>query len=285
MTKKYEEMKKNANIVRNIDIQTVLKYNGCIQDRNDKRKWHTNKGVISVTKQKFMNWNSGVGGGAIDIVMLIKDYSFKDSVAWLSETIPVCIIKKNENIKYSSKKKFKLPQIDDRKLSQVKNYLINNRCLDSRLIESLIDSGKLYADYRSNAVFLLLGKEKKVVGAELIGTLNIRWKGLAAGSNKNEGYFYVKGENSKNIVLCESAIDAISLMTLNSQLGVISTSGANPNPSWLLNLIQKDYKIYCGFDSDKTGYLMAAKLMEKYPKLKRLRPPKKDWNDYLKSKT
>jgi len=282
LTAKYEQIKKQADIVRNINIQTVLKYNGCIQDKKDKRKWHTDKGLISVTRQKFMNWNNGTGGGgAIDLVMHIKGYNFIDSVIWLSEKIPSCLIEKSLTVEYSSKKILKLPQRDDNKLLQVKNYLINNRCIDSKLIENVIDTGKIYADYRGNAVFLLLGKEKKVVGAELRGTSNKCWRGLAPGSIKNDGCFYIKVENSRSIVLCESAIDALSFVTLNPKYTAISTSGLNPNPSWLLSLVQKNYKIYCGFDSDKAGNIFATKIMNIYPKIKRLSPHKKDWNDLL----
>ena len=81
-------------------------------------------------------------------------------------------------------------------------------------INFLINSGKLYADNRGNAVFLLLGKEKKVVGAELRGTNDLRWHGMVPGSRKDLGCFYVKTPNANKIVICESAIDALSYFTL-----------------------------------------------------------------------
>ena len=44
---------------------------------------------------------------------------------------------------------------------------------------TLITSGRLYADRRGNAVFLLLGKAGQPVGAELRGTSARVWRGMA----------------------------------------------------------------------------------------------------------
>ena len=147
----------------------------------------------------------------------------------------------------------------------------------------LIRSGKLYADKRSNAVFLLLGKEKKVVGAEIRGTNHSRWHGMASGSKKGLGAFYVKSQNTKKIVLCESAIDALSYFALHPDCMAASTSGANPNPAWLPLFIAKGFEIYCGFDNDETGERAANKMIHLYPMVRRLRPTKHDWNDVLRS--
>ena len=148
----------------------------------------------------------------------------------------------------------------------------------------LIRSGKLYADNRGNAVFLLLGKEKKVVGAELRGTTHSRWHGMASGSKKGLGAFYVKNRNTDKIVLCESAIDALSYFALQPGCMVVSTSGANPDPAWLPLFMAKDFEIYCGFDNDEAGERAANKMIYLYPAVKRLRPTKHDWNEVLRAK-
>lgn len=122
-----------------------------------------------------------------------------------------------------------------------------------------------------------------MVGAELRGTTNKRWHGMAPGSRKDQGCFYVKSTNIKKVVICESAIDAISFFALHSDCLVLSTSGVNPDPAWLPKLINKGFDMYCGFDSDKTGEAFANKMINLYPTVKRLRPPKHDWNEVLKS--
>jgi len=280
----YEEIKNLAHSVRDIDLKAVLQRTGCHRDASDKAKWHTPRGVISLTGQKFMNWTLGSGaGGAIDLVMHLKDVDFKTAVLWLSEyfSLSECQIQPKE--KPVSKPVFTLPKRDDYQLPRVKKYLIHDRRIPPTLIHSLIHSGKIYADNRGNAVFLLLGKEKCVVGAELRGTTNKRWHGMAPGSRKDLGYFYVKSTNSKKAVICESAIDAISFFALHPDFLAMSTSGVNPNPVWLPGLVNKGFLIYCGFDTDKTGDFCADKMINLYPTIKRLRPHKHDWNDVLKS--
>jgi len=282
----FDDIKDKADLVRNIDLIEVLKLLGCIRDNHDKAKWHTYQGVITVTEQKFINWTQSVGGGgAIDLVMHLKEYDFKNALSWLLENLPSPAVRSPASInsKTAAKKNFKLPQRDDRNLPKVIDYLRYDRCIPVRLVNMLIRSGKLYADNRGNAVFLLLGKEKKVVGAELRGTTHSRWHGMASGSKKRLGAFYVKSRNTEKIVLCESAIDALSYFALHPGCMVASTSGANPNPAWLPLFMAKGFEIYCAFDNDETGERAANKMICLYPVVKRLRPTKHDWNEVLRS--
>jgi len=280
----FEDIKNLANSVRDIDLKAVLERTGCHRDASDKAKWHTARGVISVTGQKFMNWTLGSsGGGAIDLVMHLKDVDFKAAVLWLSEYFSISGIQTPKKKNPFSKPVFTLPKRDDNQLPRVRRYLIRDRLIPPTLTHSLIHSEKIYADNRGNAVFLLLGKEKNVVGAELRGTTNKRWHGLAPSSRKDKGCFYMKSPNIKKAVICESAIDAISFFALHSDCLVLSTSGVNPNPAWLPRLTNKGFRIYCGFDADKTGDAFADKMINLYPTVKRLRPPKHDWNEVLKS--
>ena len=259
---------------------------GCSTDALDKAKWHTPAGVISVTGQKFMNWTQDTGGGgAIDLVMQLRRYDFKTAVFWLSANFPDYPIPAPETTACVPKQALALPKRDDTRVPQIKNYLRQQRCIPAELIDFLVRSTKLYADDRANAVFLLLGKEKTVVGAELRGTSHSRWHGLAPGSRKDLGYFSVAAAGAVKVVLCESAIDAISYFALQPNCTALSTAGANPNPGWLSILVNKGFDIYCGFDSDDTGDSVADRMIRLYPTVKRLRPPNKDWNEVLQSKS
>ena len=282
----FENIIGKADLVRNIDLIEILKHAGGIRDNHDKAKWHTCQGVISVTDQKFMNWTQSTGGGgAIDLVMHLKEWNFKSAVSWLLENFSSSAGGSSEYVssKPTAKRTFTLPKRDDRNLPKVTDYLRCDRCIPAVLVNMLIRSGKLYSDKRSNAVFLLLGKEKKVVGAEIRGTNHSRWHGMASGSKKGLGAFYVKSQNTKKIVLCESAIDALSYFALHPDCMAASTSGANPNPAWLPLFIAKGFEIYCGFDNDETGERAANKMIHLYPMVRRLRPTKHDWNDVLRS--
>ena len=273
-------------MVRHIDLKEVLKRTGAIKDNIDKAKWRTCQGVICVTGQKFINWSDGGigGGGAIDLIIHLKQYDFKTAVCWLFDNFSICGSQISNNIRPAIKPALSLPKKDDKKLSRITNYLKYDRFLPLELINLLVKSGKLYADKRANAVFLLLGKEKTVVGAELRGTTTKRWRGMATGSRKDLGCFYIKRSHTNKMVLCESAIDALSCFALNRDFITLSTSGANPNPAWLTTFINKGFEIYCGFDSDEIGDRLAEKIMRRYPSIKRLRPIKHDWNEILQSK-
>lgn len=281
-----EDIKGKAELVRHIDLAEILRRTGGVRDSHDRSKWHTGQGVISVTGEKFFDWTEAAGGGgAIDLVMHLNGWNFKRAVCWLSENLSCCTVRllDDGSITPTAKKSLILPLRDDRNLPRVIDYLRYERCIPGSLVNTLIRSGKLYADERGNAVFLLLGKEKKVVGAELRGTTCSKWRGMVPGSNKGLGAFYVKSQNTKKIVLCESAIDALSYFALHPDYMAVSTSGVNPRPAWLPIFIAKGFEIYCGFDNDEAGERAAVKMIYLYPMVRRLRPARHDWNEMLRS--
>ena len=178
-----------------------------------------------------------------------------------------------------------MPLAVDRFLDRVRQYLTQRRLLSATLIEPLIQTGRLYADYRGNAVFLLVaGKTQRPIGAELRGTGPRVWRGMAPGSRKDLGYFWIGARGSRSIVLCESAIDAISCWQLHPEHICISTSGVRADPPWLAGLLAHGYQIHCGFDADEPGDAAADRMIGVYTAVERLRPPDHDWNDVLRSR-
>ncbi len=268
--------------VRAIPLEAVLRLSDAHPDRSDRHKWHTSQGVLSVTGAKFMNWTRGQGGGgAIDLVMHLHGLGFAQAVQWLAQSGPVSFSSELQPPAFQTG--LALPPPDPSKLWRVRRYLIQERRLPSALVQSLIDSGVIYADSRANAVFLLLGKEKQPVGAELRGTTSRPWRGLAPGSRKDLGFFAVPAQARPATVLVESAIDAISCFALHPDRRCISTAGARPNPRWLAGLLAQGGPIYCGFDTDRPGDQMAQAMIDLHPTIQRLRPSQHDWNDVLKA--
>lgn len=277
----FQEIRNRADCVRGIPLQAVLQEAGARQDCHDKAKWHTAQGTISCTGMKYMNWSNGVGGGgAIDLAMHLNGFGFKAAVEWLWNRFPNC--NQPEQIPTFGAAKLILPPPDRGRIPGVNRYLIEQRAIPASLVQSLIESGAIYADNRGNAVFLLLGKENKPVGAEIRGVTAARWRGMAPGSSKDLGYFFVPNPGTVTVVLCESAIDAISCFVLYPNYLCLSTSGARLSPRWLPSLINQGFEIYCGFDSDPTGDNMAQAMIALFPGIKRLRPAQHDWNDVLK---
>ena len=274
-------VRERADRLRAIPLEAVLLLSGATRDRADKAKWHTARGVISVTGAKFMNWNNARGrGGAIDLAMHLWDLRFLEALEWLARYFPGHDTVDSPPV---PPRPLLLPPPDDRRLLTVRRYLYDQRRLPAALVEPLIAGGSLYADTRGNAVFVLLGKEDNPVGAEIRGTTATPWRGMAPGSRKDLGYFSVPVLEPTPIILCESAIDAVSCLALYYRTLCISTAGARPNPLWLASLLKGGIPVYCGFDADSTGDEMARAMIQLHPTVQRLRPALKDWNDVLKS--
>lgn len=283
-----------ADRLRAVPLQTVLTLRGARRDRHDRSKWHTERGPLSVTGGKFMNWHQNRGGGgAIDLVMHLAGVDYGTALRWLetyasaglpaaSQVAPDPAAGKQATARMPGVLRLPLP--DPRRLARVRQYLTLRRGLCSSLLETLLESGQLYADGYANAVFVLLaGKAQRPVGAELRGTGPRVWRGMASGSNKDRGYFWIGTRTAREIVLCKSAIDAISCFQIHPQRLCISTSGVRANPFWLSGLIAHGYTILCGFDADHPGDAAAARMIACHPTVQRLRPSAHDWNDLLTS--
>lgn len=327
-----DDFQRKADCVRAIPLEVVLSSWGAVRDRQDKSRWCTERGPLSVTGAKFYNWHTCQGGGgAIDLVMHLADWDASQAIEWLwchlgsrvDDAEPTTHSKAGANappraastpnatslsscrgaltnqsddaIRRDRRQPLRLPTPNPANLRPVRRYLIERRCLFATIVDSLIDQGKLYADTRANAVFLMVaGKPNRPIGAELRGTSSRIWRGLAPGTSKNAGYFWIGHTGSQQVILCESAIDAISCFQLRSQHdGVqpsaacicISTAGVRSDAPWLRPLLSRGYDIYCGFDADEPGESASHQLITNYPTIHRLRPPKHDWNDALAARS
>lgn len=306
-------LRQRADRVRGISVDVVLACRGALRDAHDKAVWHTEQGPLSVTDQKFMNWCRGQGGGgAIDLVMHLAELDFPRAVLWLENRFGITVSgertwgpalrsreklvtdvpgrgplrkgQSREAVGDAESRPLRLPERDDRQLERVWQYLAGQRGLPPGGLEPLIAAGRLYADGRGNAVFLLSGRGQQPVGAELRGTSTCVWHGMAPGTRKDRGCFWAGAAEAETVVLCESAIDAISCGTLFPATICVSTSGARPHPGWLPALIRRGYAIHCGFDADEVGEAMAQAMIRLHPSVRRLRPWAHDWNDVLTSR-
>lgn len=293
-----DDFRRQADLVRAIPLEVVLTSWGAERDRQDKSRWHTPRGPLSVTGTKFFNWHDCQGGGgAIDLVMHLGGWDARQAIGWLSHHLGCSVAGANPTVHTTPRRRhqqLRLPVASVANLQRVRRYLTEQRGLSATIVASLIDDGKLYADARGNAVFLMVaGKPNRPIGAELRGTGNRVWRGLAPGTCKNAGYFWIGTTGSMQIVLCESAIDATSCFQLHTQLDdaqlrgeciCISTAGVRSDAPWLRPLLAHGYTIYCGFDADEPGETASHQMITCHPSIQRLRPPQHDWNDALTSR-
>lgn len=293
----HDEVRQRARRLRNVPLPSILELLGVQRDRYDRCKWHTRQGVLSVNGAKFFNWNREIGGvGAIDLIMRLESCNFNEALDWLDDrfcdqpSFDAGIEGNVRNSDPNASKLLALPAPVSANLWRVRNYLHRKRRIDLTEIQKLIDAGALYADHRSNAVFPLfgIGDSSIVVGAELRGTTTVSWRGMAPGSQKNQGYFSLPrhgpGEDRRSVILCESAIDAISCSIIYPRCLCLSTAGARANPQWLRVLIDQSRHIYCGYDADEAGDERARAMIACHPTIERLRPARHDWNEVLKSR-
>jgi hypothetical protein len=270
-----------ANRLRTLPLPVVLAALEATPDPYDPAKWRTARGILSVSGPKFINWNLDLGGGgAIDLVMHLRQVGFGQALEWLELHLGTFVSRPPQATLPAQSLSLPTPVADN--WPRVQHYLVQERKLPATLLEPLVRSGTLYADARANAVFVLLDTAASPVGAELRGTTSLGWRGMAPGSRKDRGFFSVSAPTSHAIVLCESAIDALSCQALHPDYRCLSTSGARPGPAWLGALISQGLPIYCGFDTDPTGEAMAQRMHDLHPSIRRLRPTAKDWNDLLR---
>jgi hypothetical protein len=310
------DFQRKADQVRAIPLEVVLTTWDAVRDRRDKSRWRTERGPVSVTGAKFYNWHACQGGGgAIDLVMHLGGWDAKQAIEWLwrhyggsqvtgkraaaaSDSTfasnPSQTVESHQDVKeHNARSGLRLPARCLANLWRVRHYLTWQRGLSVTILDSLIHAGKLYADPRGNAVFVMMaGKPNRPIGAELRGTGNRVWRGLAPGTCKNAGYFWIGNTDAKQIVLCESAIDAISCFQLQTQFPAkqlrgpcvcISTAGVRPTAPWLDPLLEHGYQIHCGFDDDKAGNHAGRQMIKRHPSIQRLLPYPHDWNDSLRN--
>ena len=267
---------------RDIPLVDILAFIDATIDQHDPKRWDTPIGPISISESKFYCWTHQLGGGgSIDFVMLLLDLKFIEAREWLVSKFTL-----EENIKSKIFREPPLhtpiPQASPKNLLHVMDYLVQQRGLLEKDLIPLINKGVLYADHRRNAVFVLLGKEKSHVGAELRGTGQTRYRGLFKGSKRTHGFFYAGSEDAKYCIVCESAIDAISCQILFPGWLSISTSGVWASPPYLPKLLRRGIQVYCGFDNDNAGHLNADRMIGLHSSVIRMTPTGKDWNSDLR---
>ncbi len=289
-----------ADAVRDADLAVVAAQLGLQQDRHDKRKWKDAAHSISINDGKFMDWLAEKGGGgAIDLVMHVRQVDFKAAVAWLSgQPLPVMEQPRSP----APPRPLILPQRDATQWATVQHYLVETRGLPAAMIDGLHAKGLIYADDRGNAVFLRYADTSngqfwtrgEPTGANLRGTHPRQpFHQLASGSARENGWFWLgagKGE-VRRVVLTESAIDAMSLATLergklpqqSGRLIYLSTDGAGAIPVAALQaVIQQGGQVVAAFDADKAGEKMAWRVAQAVPGVQRMIPAYgKDWNERL----
>lgn len=271
--------------LRNIDLDKIMDSLGYEKNRkqsDSKRSVYlTEIGKISIMGSKFYNFSTCAGGGgAIDIIKMIKNYNFNAAINFL------------KGIGYSEKKKElrAMPEKDDSKINIAFDYLCK-RGIPDVFVNSFIRHHAIYANKYGSVVFLHCSFiEYRITGATIRGTNNNFKQTMG---DKNDGLFWF-GKNIKEaaqVILAESPIDLISYCCLKRAFSnncYVSLSGIFL-PSSLIELL-KDRNIILAIDNPACEKSAAAKeanirLEERLREISgaviRETPKNKDWNEDL----
>ena len=267
-----------ADRLRAIPLERVAEALGYRRDRRGGARWSRPGSAVSISGARFYDHiGCRGGGGAIDLAMHAAGCPFREALDLLERIAPDCA---GPPPHQTGEFRF-----GGDRWRQVRRYLTGQRGLDPDLVDRCRKDGLIGADRRANAVFTARGAGGAVTGAELRGTWPGRpFKGMAPGSRKALGGFWFARRADRPALLTESAVDALSALSL-PELGhvgtVISTAGLTTRlPPWVAELGAG--ALICGYDADEAGDAAARLLIGNHPGIRRLRPEAaKDWNERL----
>ena len=236
---------------------------------------------------RWFRFSENRGGNNIQFVQEFMGLDFLSAVEMLSDEKTVSS-RVYDSIAPPKKREITLHESID--ISRTMQYLHDIRGLSVASLEKLIASGRLSQEEKTgNAVFKIFDESGLLVGAEKVGTSNVRFKSFDKGAADGYG-FEIVSDKPTNTYFFESAIDAVSFADLYPErrdYRLVSMAGVKPS---VVTETMKRYaisaeNIYLCTDNDQAGNDFAEKLIRQYPAMKRVRPNgAKDWNDILQGR-
>lgn len=285
-------MEENANtILQNIQLKDLLEYYGEKVTRHGTRYYKLIRHDSLIIKDDIFYWNSRhVGGNAINLMKELYDKSLDEARVmvekYVKELGKTFKSKKEEKIEI---KKFEINIKDD--FEKIKEYLCDKRKLSVDIVKPLYDKKLIQIDRRNNILFTIKDKYGDVVGYDIIGTSEKRFR--ANTSLEPCGTNFYNSINPKELYLFEAPIDVLSYLEMKKEDNKIFEKARFLSLSGLREDIAKHYltkeleKIVICVDNDEAGNNFTKEIKEKYKDkyiIEREIPKQKDWNDDLKGR-
>ena len=231
---------------------------------------------LYIKDNMFVWYSQNQKGNSIDFLMCYYNMTFQKAVEELIGT-PL------NDVQIPSYKPSEPPTRADNE-KRVLGYLCKKRCLESRIIFSLIKQGKLYQDTNGNCNFIITDWNEKTVGAEIVGTGDTRYKQITTHSGHG---FHITYGNPSDILYFESAIDLLSCYQIHQDKFThhlfVSMGGLNSSVIHELYRLKPNLKHWLCVDNDTAGMNFIVEMKQQIEKLHTFQSPQnyKDWNDYL----
>lgn len=258
--------------------------------RTGNRHKHGEHDSLVFTENSYY-WNSrGEHGNSIDYLTRHMGYDFISAVLALAPSVENKQPRKN-----MTSGDFELDQQTlNGNTQKAKTYLTQKRCISSSIVDYLKNENLIFQQKQTNnIVFAMRDENNKIIGAELHGVTEKRFKGIAKNSKYGYG-FNVRFSNDDTYdyaLFFESAVDLISFMDykLNYEKKSLERCILISMAGLKINIVKHTLGIFRGvrmvlcIDNDSAGEVFKDKLtsaqidyLERQPD-----PQYKDWNEQL----
>ena len=270
---------------RRADLPTYLEAKGEVLKREGRGYRHSVHDSLKIEGNMYC-WNSrGTSGNSLDFVQEFYGLDFLQAVEELTgAAIPAAT--PNER---PAERQLVLPERAEN-ARRVFAYLIKTRKIAPAAVQHCFDEHIVYQDEKGNCVFLMV-ENGNVVGGELCGTTETRFKGVLGGSKFGAGVSIQCGIKTARMCLFESVVDMLSYKTLydDKLTGHLLVSMAGLKEQTALTMAAAHNvpmsQVWCCVDRDEAGREFAEMMAQRHGSKKHL-PPEgvKDWNDVLKGR-
>lgn len=222
----FQQRLNQSHDLRQIPLEAVAMKLGLQPSEFDPSQWRDDNLYIRIDDPQF----SIVGEplqeqGAIDLVMRVKRVSFADALVWLERQFGagtarvLAMAQADRAASVVEETRFKLPAKSEVKWQDIRQRILQEIVLPSKVLDSLYQQGLLYADEGGRAVFVERDGADEVAGA-------IRWDGSdvyerVAHSREEAAFYVVMPDNARvgevqRVVLTDTPTEALAKRVLET---------------------------------------------------------------------
>lgn len=287
---KYEFYKKRDRDIRDRIIEEIA-----IQDFAQELGYHVRRigrffsleeyDSVRIDPQKKRFWRNshpgaggaiGAGGDVIDFAVMFGNLDVHEALTYFKKRVEKSVqqgpTRKKEAWKTQviEEMELQLPQKADN-MRRVFAYLTKIRMIDKDIVQYFVNEKMLYQDIYGNCVFVGYNDKKIPVYGFLRGT-NTEKKYIGDCMGNDYEYGFYLNFDAENLIIAESVIDGMSIMSLLKRQGrdfksfdYLFLCGTCKYEALISHLLRKPKKtIYIAVDNDYAGHLSLQKIREAF---------------------